>query len=56
MNIKDYFAFLLVMALVTYLVRTVPFVVFRKKIKNRFFKSFLAFFTNSASLSGETLL
>ena len=33
MNIKDYFAFLLVMALVTYLVRAIPFVVFRKKIK-----------------------
>ena len=43
MNIKDYFAFLLVMALVTYLVRAVPFVVFRNKIKNRFFKSFLAY-------------
>lgn len=43
MNIKDYFAFLLVMAFVTYLVRTVPFVVFRKKIKNKFFKSFLAY-------------
>ena len=43
MNIKDYFAFLLVMALVTYLVRAVPFVVFRNKIKNKFFKSFLAY-------------
>lgn len=43
MNIKDYFAFLLVMALVTYLVRAIPFVAFRKKIKNRFFKSFLAY-------------
>ena len=43
MNIKDYFAVLLVMALVTYLVRAVPFVVFRNKIKNRFFKSFLAY-------------
>lgn len=43
MNIKDYFAFLLVMALVTYLVRVIPFVAFRKKIKNKFFKSFLAY-------------
>lgn len=43
MNIKDYFAYLLVMALVTYLVRAIPFVVFRKKIKNRFFKSFLSY-------------
>ncbi len=41
MNIKDYFAFLLVMALVTYFVRAIPFVAFRKKIKNKFFKSFL---------------
>lgn len=43
MNIRDYFAFLLVMALVTYLVRAIPFVAFRKKIQNRFFKSFLAY-------------
>lgn len=41
MSIKDYFAFLLVMAGVTYLVRAIPFVAFRKKIKNRFFQSFL---------------
>ncbi len=43
MNVKEYFAFLLVMAVVTYLVRAVPFVAFRKKIKNQFFKSFLAY-------------
>ena len=43
MNIKDYIAFLLVMALVTYLIRVIPFVAFRKKIKNKFFKSFLAY-------------
>ena len=43
MNLKSYFALLLVMAVVTYLVRAVPFVVFRKKIKNKFFKSFLAY-------------
>ena len=36
-----YFWYLLVMALVTYLVRAVPFVIFRKKIKNRFVRSFL---------------
>ena len=36
-----YFWYLLVMALVTYLVRAVPFVVFRSKIKNRFIRSFL---------------
>ena len=36
-----YFWYLLVMALVTYLVRAVPFVIFRSKIKNRFIRSFL---------------
>ena len=36
-----YFWYLLVMALVTYLVRAVPFLVFRSKIKNRFVRSFL---------------
>ena len=36
-----YFWYLLVMALVTYLVRSVPFVIFRSKIKNRFVRSFL---------------
>ncbi len=30
-----------VMAIVTYLVRMVPMVIFRKKIKNRFIRSFL---------------
>lgn len=29
------------MAVVTYLVRMLPFVIFRKKIKSRFFKDFL---------------
>ena len=33
--------YLLVMALVTYLVRAVPFVAFRKKIKSRFIRSML---------------
>lgn len=43
MNITDYFAFLIVMALVTYLIRVIPFVAFTKKIENRFFKSFLTY-------------
>ena len=30
-----------VMAVVTYLIRMVPFTVFRKKIRSRFFRSFL---------------
>ena len=33
--------YILVMALVTYLVRAVPFVAFRKKIKSRFIRSML---------------
>ena len=32
-----------VMAMVTYLIRMVPFTFFRKKIKNRFFRSFLQY-------------
>lgn len=35
--------YLLVMAGVTYLVRAVPLVLIRKKIKNRFLRSFLAY-------------
>ena len=35
--------YLLVMAGVTYLIRAVPFVVFRKKIRSRFVRSFLAY-------------
>lgn len=33
--------YLLTMSVVTYLVRAVPFVAFRKKVNNRFFRSFL---------------
>lgn len=36
-----YFGYLAVMAIVTYLVRAVPFIVFRRKIENRFIRSFL---------------
>ena len=35
--------YLLVMAGVTYVIRAVPFVVFRKKIRSRFIRSFLAY-------------
>ncbi len=34
---------ILLMALMTYLLRMLPVAVFRKKIKNRFFQSFLAY-------------
>ncbi len=36
-----YWLYLLIMALVTYLIRMIPFVTFRKKITNPFFRSFL---------------
>ena len=39
----NFFIYLAVMALTTYLVRAVPFVAFTKSIKNRFFKSFLQY-------------
>jgi len=41
MDNKTFFIYLIIMAGVTYLVRTVPLVVFRKKIENRFIRSFL---------------
>ena len=36
-----FFSYLCVMALVTYLVRAVPFMLFRRKVTNRFIRSFL---------------
>jgi branched-subunit amino acid transport protein len=35
------YVYILVMALVTYLIRVIPLTVFRKKIENRYIKSFL---------------
>lgn len=35
------YLYIIVMALVTYLIRMIPLTVFRKKIENRFVKSFL---------------
>ena len=35
--------YLVVMALVTYLIRMIPFTLFRKEIKSTFFRSFLAY-------------
>ena len=37
----EFFKYLAVMALVTYLIRMVPYVAFRRKITNRFVSSFL---------------
>lgn len=41
MNYAYIIAAILIMAVVTYLVRTLPLVIFRKEIKNSFVKSFL---------------
>lgn len=41
MEVLQFFIYLLVMAGVTYLVRMLPLVFFRKKIESRFIKSFL---------------
>lgn len=40
MSILIYIA---VMAVVTYLIRMIPFTLFRKRIRSRFFRSFLAY-------------
>lgn len=41
MEIQEFFIYLLIMAGTTYLIRVVPFVVVKEKIKNRFVCSFL---------------
>lgn len=43
MNLKDYALFLLVMSGVTYLLRAVPFILLKGKIKSRFWRSFLSY-------------
>ena len=39
--VPNFFLYLIIMAAVTYLVRMIPLVCFRKKITNRFVRSFL---------------
>lgn len=46
--------YIAVMALVTYLVRVIPFTVFRRKIRSRFLKSFL-YYIPYAILSAMTI-
>lgn len=41
MNNGQYFLYLLIIALTTYLIRVIPFVLFHKKIKNEFINSVL---------------
>lgn len=46
--------YITVMAVVTYLIRMIPFTFFRRKIKSRFFRSFL-FYIPYAVLSAMTI-
>lgn len=41
MNVKEYFIYLLIIAGSTYLIRAIPFVAIRKRIKNKYINSFL---------------
>ena len=41
MDVKEFFIYLLIMAGSTYLIRVIPFVIIRKRIKNQFINSFL---------------
>ena len=41
MNFSAFLPYLITMALVTYLIRAIPLVLIKKKIRNRFFLSFL---------------
>ncbi len=43
MNLHDFSLYLLAMAGVTYLVRTIPFVLLKKQLKSEFWNSFLAY-------------
>ena len=54
MDNKQFWLYLLVMAGSTYLIRAIPFSLVRRKIKNRFIKSFL-FYIPFAVLSAMTL-
>ena len=51
---KDFWIYLLILAGSTYLIRAIPFAALRKKINNRFIKSFL-YYIPYAVLSAMTL-
>ena len=53
MPFDKFLPYLIVMAGVTYLVRAIPFTLFRKKIKNKFLNSFL-YYTPYAVLAAMT--
>ncbi|MGN0594501.1 MAG: AzlD domain-containing protein [Hominimerdicola sp.] len=52
-SIHDFFIYLFIMAGVTYLIRALPFVIFKGEIKNKFAKSFL-YYVPYAVLSAMT--
>lgn len=54
MNKYNFFVYLFVMALVTYLVRMIPLVLVKKRIKNKFLLSFL-YYIPYAVLSAMTI-
>ncbi len=41
MDVREFFIYLLIMSGSTYLIRAIPFIAIRKKINNKFIKSFL---------------
>ena len=41
MNVKEFFIYLFLMSGSTYLIRTIPFILMKKKIQNKFIKSVL---------------
>lgn len=43
MNWLIFFKYLAVMAVVTYLIRVIPYILIRKEVKSKFLKSFLAY-------------
>lgn len=43
MDLRVFWIYLLVMFVVTYLIRVFPFVIFHKKIENKYIRSFLAY-------------
>lgn len=53
MLVRDFFIYLFIMAGVTYLIRVLPFVIFKGKITNKFIKSFL-FYVPYAVLGAMT--
>ena len=54
----DVFAYIVVMAVVTYLIRMLPLTLIRRKIKNRFIRSFLYYvpYTTLAAMTFPAIL